>query len=175
MDGNTPHQLTKENNMKTKAEQLEELKATAVKLQQQIAELESSKCKRFEPEFGDSYGCVDDVGSTHCINYDDSKFDEGCYDNFNCYETQELATKASPMMRRNNAIIMACLMVDPDFVPDYKSGNQKHYAFEYANPSLGRDGEWVERVGYTVNKGPCVSTQEKWDEAAALLKEWGIE
>tara|TARA_R110000737_G_scaffold32889_1_gene51264 strand:+ start:241 stop:690 length:450 start_codon:yes stop_codon:yes gene_type:complete len=41
--GNTPHQLMKENNMKTKAEQLEELKATAVKLQQQIEALEKPK------------------------------------------------------------------------------------------------------------------------------------
>ena len=25
------------------------------------------------------------------------------------------------------------------------------------------------------NLGPCVSTEKKWEEAAALLKEWGIE
>ena len=161
--------------MKTKAEQLEELKATAVKLQQQIEDLESSKCKRFEPEFGDSYGCVDDVGSTHCINYDDSKFDEGCYDNFNCYETQELATKASPMMRRNNAIIMACLMVDPDFVPDYLSGNQEHHSFCYQALDMGVCAEWVRIMNYRYIYGPCVSTIEKWKEAAALLEEWGIE
>ena len=161
--------------MTTKAEQLEELKATAVKLQQQIEDLKSSKCKRFKPETEIKYHLVSGNGATSKTYNNDLRVDKDYYNNFNCYETKELATKASPMMKRSNAIIMACLMVDPDFVPDYKSGNQKHYAFEYANPSLGRDGEWVERVGYTVNKGPCVSTQEKWDEAAALLTEWGIE
>ena len=161
--------------MKTKAEQLEELKAAAVKLQQQIEDLESSKCKRFKPEFRDSYGWVDDRGSTYCMSYDNSKFDEGRYDNFNCYETKELATKASPMMRRNNAIIMACLIVDPDFVPDYLSGNQVHYYFEYKNSVIGCPAKWQWRASFIVDTGPCVSTEEKWEEAVALLKEWGIE
>ena len=161
--------------MKTKAEQIEELKATAVKLQQQIEDLESSKCKRFKPEIGDMYWYILGFGGAVKERPNFRSCDKSRYENFNCYETEDLATKADVMMKRNNAIIMACLMVDPDFVPDYKSGNQKHYAFEYANPCPAGDGEWVERVGYTVNKGPCVSTQEKWKEAAALLKEWGIE
>ena len=161
--------------MKTKEQQIEDLKTTAVKLQQQIEELESSKCKRFKPEFRDSYGWVDDRGSTYCMSYDNSKFDEGRYDNFNCYETKELATKASPMMRRNNAIIMACLIVDPDFVPDYLSGNQEHFTFYYQSAEMGMHPQWGIMRSYTCNYGPCVSTPEKLKEAAALLKEWGIE
>ena len=87
----------------------------------------------------------------------------------------ELASKAGVMMKRNNAIIMACLMVDPDFVPDYLSGNQEHFTFYYQSAEMGMPPRWVMMRSYTCNYGPCVSTPEKWKEAAALLKEWGIE
>ena len=161
--------------MKTKAEQLEELKATAVKLQQQIAELESSKCKRFKPEIGDMYWYILGFGGAVKERPNFRSCDKSRYENFNCYETEDLATKADVMMKRNNAIIMACLMVDPDFVPDYLSGNQVCYSFAYNSPELGGEGGWDWVKDYGINRGPSVSTPEKWKEAAALLKEWGIE
>ena len=161
--------------MKTKAEQLEELKATAVKLQQQIEDLESSKCKRFEPEIGGVYWVSAATGYIEGDTEDFTAYDTHLFENFNYYETQELATKASPMMKRNNAIIMACLMVDPDFVPDYLSGNQEHHSFCYQAVDMGIDPKWARVMNYRYNYGPCVSTIEKWKEAAALLTEWGIE
>ena len=161
--------------MTTKAEQLEELKATAVKLQQQIEDLKSSKCKRFKPETEIKYHLVSGNGATSKTYNNDLRVDKDYYNNFNCYETKELATKALPMMKRSNAIIMACLIVDPDFVPDYFSGNQIHYSFRSEPPHAGWKGGWFYERSYYVNEGPCVSTQEKWDEAAALLTEWGIE
>ena len=161
--------------MKTKAEQLEELKATAVKLQQQIEALESSKCKRFKPETEIKYHLVNGNGTTSKTYNNDLRVYKDYYNNFNCYETKELANKASPMMKRNNAIIMACLTVDPDFVPNYLSGNKEHFTFYYQSAEMGMPPRWVMMRSYTCNYGPCVSTQEKWKEAAALLKEWGIE
>ena len=168
--------------MKTKAEQLEELKTTAAihlkvadKLQQQIEALESSKCKRFKPDLDEEYYVVDGSGYAERVYSCNLIIDKECYDNFNCYETEALVTKASPMMRRNNAIIMACLIVDPDFVPDYLSGNQVHYYFEYKNSVIGCPAKWQWRASFIVDTGPCVSTEEKWEEAVALLKEWGIE
>tara|TARA_R110002124_G_scaffold274286_1_gene444077 strand:- start:21 stop:506 length:486 start_codon:yes stop_codon:yes gene_type:complete len=161
--------------MKTKAEQLEELKATAVELQQQIEDLESSKCKWFKPEIGDMYWYILGFGGTVKERPNFRSCDKSRYENFNCYETEDLATKADVMMKRNNAIIMACLTVDPDFVPDYLSGNQEHHSFWYEAGSIGHEGGWRLSKSYTLDVGPCVSTQEKWEEAAALLTEWGIE
>ena len=79
------------------------------------------------------------------------------------------------MMKRSNAIIMACLQVDPEFVPDYLSGNQVHYSFDYRNSEIGYPAKWRWRISFIVDNGPCVSTDVKWKEASALLTEWGIE
>jgi hypothetical protein len=160
--------------MKTKAEQLEELKATAVKLQQQIADLESSKCKRFEPEIGGFYWVCKATGYIEGNTEDFTAHDTHLFENFNYSETEELASKAGVMMKRNNAIIMACLMVDPDFLPNYLSGNKEHFTFYYQSAEMGMFPRWVMMRSYTCNYGPCVSTPEKWKEAAALLTEWGI-
>jgi hypothetical protein len=143
--------------------------------QAEIMELESQLSKRFKPEIGDFYWKVLSSGSKERTRYNDRSFDRDCYDNFNCYETKALANKASRMMKRNNAIIMACLQVDPDFVPDYLSGNQRHWYFYYSAPQMGFMGGWSPLSSIIHNHGPCVSTQEKWHEAAALLTEWGIE
>ena len=151
------------------------LKRTIKQAQAKITEIESQQDNRFKPERGEHYWSVDEIGLSIAENWGDTMRDNECYENFNCFETEELATKASVMMTRNNAIIMACSIVDPDFVPDYLSGNQEHYSFYYLNPSLGHDGSWCKSVAYQGNRGPCVSTQEKWEEAAALLKEWGVE
>jgi hypothetical protein len=133
------------------------------------------KGKRFKPELGQEYWFVKDNGQVDCNPWDNDIFDLDLWDIFNCYETEALATKAAVMMKRNNAIIMACLQVDPDFVPDYLSGNQEHYSFGYDAPEFGVGAVWVDVTSYDVNYGPCVSTQEKWEEAATLLKEWRIE
>ena len=133
------------------------------------------KGKRFKPEIGQGYWFVEDSGQVDFNPWDKGIYDLELWNRFNCYETEALATKASVIMRRNNAIINACLMVDPDFVPDYLSNNQEHYSFYYLNPELGTNGVWCMSVTYQANRGPCVSTLEKWEEAAALLKEWEIE
>jgi hypothetical protein len=140
-----------------------------------IKELESQQGKRWKPELEKTYWLINSLGEVVDRIWNNFQLDSENFNNFNCYETEELAAKASPMMHRNNAIIMACLMVDPDFVPDYLSGNQRHYSFEYKNSEMGCEERWNFFQSFIVNSGPCVSTQEKWEEAAALLKEWGIE
>ena len=143
--------------------------------QAEIKELKSQKGRRFRPKFGQEYwsGYGSDDGD--CTTWTGDINDERCYENFNCYQTEALATKASPMMKRNNAIIMACVTVDPDFVPDYLSGNQGHFTFYYQSAEMGMSPRWVMMRSLTCNCGPCVSTAAKWREAAALLTEWGIE
>ena len=145
--------------------------------QAEIKELKSQKVKRFKPDIGDVYWAVDvDFdGGAACHIWDGDIVDLEIWKHFNCYETEALATKASPMMKRNNAIIMACLTVDPDFVPDYLSGDQEHFAFHYQSGEMGMFPRWVMMRDHTCSSGPCVSTGAKWKEAAALLTEWGIE
>ena len=140
--------------------------------QYEIKELESQQGKRFKPDMNGRYYVVDLSGEVSQSVWNNDRLDSGPWDFFNCYETEELATKASVMMKRNNAIIMACLMVDPDFVPDWKRvANQEHYSFFYHNGEFNYPARWNRILTY----GPCVSTKEKWEEAAALLTEWGIE
>jgi hypothetical protein len=155
-----------------KVAELQRIISTA---QDDLAKLMKQKSKRFKPEFDEEYWYVDEIGVAIDTGWRDSPFDRLCFNNFNCYETKELANKASPMMKRSNAIITACLQVDPDFVPNYLSGNQAHFSFCYQAEDTGVDAEWVTIIGVIHNYGPCVSTQKKWHEAAALLKEWGIE
>jgi hypothetical protein len=155
-----------------KVTELQRIISTA---QDDLAKLMKQKGKRFKPGIDEEYWYVDEIGVAIDTGWRDSPFDRLCFNNFNCYETKELANKASPMMKRSNAIITACLQVDPDFVPDYLSSNQEHYYFWYEAGSIGHEGGWRLSKSYTLDVGPCVSTQEKWHEAAALLKEWGIE
>jgi hypothetical protein len=158
-------------NNQNKAEELKRIIAIA---QDDLALL-MKKSKRFEPEIGQEYCFVKDNGQVDRNPWDNDIFDLGLWDIFNCYETEDLASKAAVMMKRNNAIINACLMVDPNFVPDYLSGNKVHYSLGYQNGEVSVHPKWFMTRAYTCNYGPCVSTQEKWEEAAALLKEWEVE
>ena len=160
--------------MMNKKDAIAEQEIIIANAQSYIKELESQQSKRFKPNMNGRYYVVDLSGEVSQSVWNNDRLDSGPWDFFNCYETEELATKASVMMKRNNAIIMACLMVDPDFVPDYLSGNQEQWHFYYLNPKLGTDGTWCASSAYQVNRGPCVSTIEKWEEAAALLEEWGV-
>ena len=158
-------------NSQDKVAELQRIISTA---QDDLAVL-MKKSKRFKPELDEECYVVDGSGDAEKLYNCNLTVDKECYDNFNCYETKELATKAAVMIKRNNAIIMACLQVDPDFVPDYLSGNQEHHSFCYQAEEMGIDPEWIRIMNYSYIYGPCVSTQEKWEEAAALLKEWEIE
>jgi hypothetical protein len=142
--------------------------------QAEIEGLKSQKSERFKPEYGGGYFIVDNDGEISTCRNHSPKADTPSFINFNCFETEELATKAAAMMKRSNAIIMACLMADPDFVPDYLSGNQAHYSFGYTPGDIGYISGWGNGMSYTHNCGPCVSTLDKWEEAAALLTEWEI-
>ena len=143
--------------------------------QAEIKELKSQKVKRFKPDIGGVYWLCKATGHINNNIEDFTAYDTHVFENFNYYETEALATKASVMMKRNNAIIMACLTVDPNFVPDYLSGNQGHFTFYYQSAEMGISPRWVMMRSHACNYGPCVSTRAKWKEAAALLTEWEIE
>ena len=96
--------------------------------QAEIKKLMKKKGKRFVPEIGQEFWHVEEGCLSYCPKWSGHGGDQNLWDNFNCYETEELANKAAVMMKRSNAIIMACLTVDPDFVPDYSVSNKKAVA-----------------------------------------------
>ena len=88
------------------------------------------------------------------------------WDFFNCYPSRVVAAKAAARMRRANAIISACLAVDPDFRPeDHPPGRPKW--------RVGRDqgtGKWRASSHYGTPHGiDVLSSGEKAQQAADIL------
>lgn len=142
-------------------------------------ELEDKKAKkklRHKPIL--KFWVVEGDGRVKEVHHDGESstlFDHDAYQYFNCYKTEELAEKAAVMMKRSNAIIMACLLVDPDFMPDYKTIG-KHYSFVHSVGHFGNNPRWYYHIDDNQkNYGPSVSSLKKFNEASALLSEWGVE
>ena len=108
--------------MKTKAEQIEELKATAVKLQQQIEALE--KPKQWEPRGGHYWVCGwGDV--FHCApTRRTSKFGVE-------RQTAEAAEKASAAMRTHNRLLAYVDEFGGDWEADWGNSEQLKYSVMY--------------------------------------------
>jgi hypothetical protein len=86
------------------------------------------------------------------------------------YPTRDMAGKAAVQLRREEELIRACLLVDPDFEPNWGSYSQKF--FPYYNHA---DGQWdVSSRTRTNVSGGYVSGSYKCQEAIAILNERGI-
>jgi hypothetical protein len=153
---------------------ISKLESLVEKTLKELKELKDLIPVRFEPESNEKFWFVDADGKQVRRPWVKLNNDIGLFINYNMFKNQIVASIASKMMTRNNAIIMACLLVDPTFVPNYTSGNQKHYSFEYFHPQMGHNGEWIFQMSFSNDKGPCVSTEEKWEEAVEFLNEWKI-
>ncbi len=85
------------------------------------------------------------------------------------YRTVAEAEKASTLMRRSNAIIRACMLVDAD-AGVYQPSLRRYF------PSLEKEiwtyNGWDSNSMYSVPC--CVSSNEKAKLAAALLNKWGV-
>ena len=110
--------------MQTKAEQLEELKATAVKLQQQIEALE--KPKQWEPRGG--YHAVLSSGFNiplAVITAEQRKFGV-------VRQTAKAAEKASAAMRTHNRLLAYVDEFGGDWEVDWRENEQYNYCVYYA-------------------------------------------
>ena len=89
----------------------------------------------------------------------------------NVFKTHEQAQKASKLMRRSNAIIRACLLVDPYFEPNWEDRHQEKWSVGYDN----RFGKWWKFL-FTFMDARCayVSTEEKAQQVCSLLTKWGV-
>ena len=129
--------------MQTKTEQIEELKATAVKLQQQIEELE--KPKQWEPRGGGYWVCAwgdvfgDPIART-------SKFGAE-------RQTAKAAEKASAAMRTHNRLLAYVDEFGGDWEADWGDhGQPKYYVYYCYYHTLG----WCMHQAYSTNIGGTV-------------------
>ena len=129
--------------MKTKAEQLEELKATAVKLQQQIEALE--KPKQWEPRGGDYWVCAwgDVFGDPIALT---SKFGAE-------RQTAKAAEKASAAMRTHNRLLAYVDEFGGDWEVDWENMHQEKCYVYYGHNTSNRwnySNPLKTRIGGTV-------------------------
>jgi hypothetical protein len=122
-------------------------------------------------EEGSTYFIVDTDGAPYGSTWDEDPLDDGREGFHNVFKTHQQAEKASALMRRSNAIIRACLLVDPEFVPDRGDGNQRKYSI-YAD---GNGSIWVNEYTDNCYSSPAyVSTAEKALQVCQLLTKWGV-
>jgi len=122
------------------------------------------------PKEGDKYWFVDSMGSVIGHIWDPYLKIHSKQTAFhNVYRTREQAMKAAKMMRRANAIIRACLEVDPDYEPDWASVDAK-----YTVRFMHHAGIWEIAYEYTDFAPAYVSSADKAVKVCELLTEWGI-
>ena len=133
--------------MKTKAEQLEELKATAVKLQQQIEALE--KPKKWEPRGGDWWVAVS--GNIFSGGTSPVEINNGAV-----RRTIEAAEKASSAMRTHNRLLAYVDEFGGDWEADW-SDDHKNYYVCYAHLRMA----WSATMSSTTCTGGTVYMSEE--------------
>lgn len=125
----------------------------------------------WKPDVGSRYFIVGVDGDVEPCVWDDDNIDNERLKHGNVFPTREMAEKAARLQAVSNNIIMACLMVDPDFEPDWNDGGQRKYPPYYSTEGQ----EW--RVGetrVTASKPAYVSTKEKAEQVCKRLTERGI-
>ena len=120
---------------------------------------------------GEEYHCVWSTGEITQNEFENDPTDKGCIQFYNTYPTEALVEKASKLMRRSNAIIKACLLVDPEFTPDWEKFYAKRVRVDYNHYTA----EWEYTFdGYPQTSVAYVSSEEKAKEVCALLTKWGV-
>ena len=134
----------------------------------------------FVPGICEQFCSVDPTGKTSFFKRSDNVSIEKSTSNylslrrfFNVFPSSDSARKASKLMRRSNAIIRACLLVDPDFEPDWTNSGQEKWGIIYVH-SNAMPG-WAPFNVYVHQGCPAyVSSKEKAGEAVKLLRKWGV-
>lgn len=126
------------------------------------------------PEIGDKLFYVDCDGAIEYEDYTASITEDLIFD-FNVgYASEDQAEKAAELMRRSNAYIRACLLVDPDFVPNFETDWGVESAF-YSIHYRYKDSKHCICPRSLLNDcSAYVSTREKAEEVIKLLVKWGV-
>jgi hypothetical protein len=122
------------------------------------------------PVDGNAYFKVNDDGFTSELDCDDDNIDHDYIKFHNMFQTKQQSQKASALMRRSNAIIRACLLVDPDFDLDFPDDSSRWTVQYDTNAS-----KWLVVQWNFINPGAgSVSTLVKAKQVRALLTKWGV-
>ena len=119
----------------------------------------------WKPKGGERYYYVGASGKANGYKYCHDDIDQGTVNSHNVFKTEAQAEKASKLQRVSNAIIRACLLVDPEYDQGWNKDNYCPGFFDGWGST-----EW------TVYKlSPAyVSTKEKAEQVCILLTAWGI-
>ena len=122
------------------------------------------------PKEDETFWFVSGGGNIGRTNFVDG-IDDGYIPNHNVFRTEAIAKKASALMRRRNAIIRACLEVDPEFEPDWSDGGKNKWSPSYDH----NKGKWIGSSAFRFSGTSAhTSTPEKCIQACALLTAWGV-
>ena len=118
---------------------------------------------------GDKYYGINGEGESFPTTWVCDQGDRSSLAFHNIFPTAAQADKAAEYMRFSNAIIRACLLEDPDFVPDWSDEDQPKYYFY-----LSSEG-WGICCAYEFNTGcAVVSSEEKAKAVIKRLEKWGV-
>jgi hypothetical protein len=152
----------------TKLERLQEIERQAEELRKEI-ELESGI--DWMPKVGEGYWFINDYEHVDCERNDGHYADTARFRAFNYFQTREQAEKASKLRIRSNAIIRACILIDPDYEPDWSDKEARKFTVYYCNFQT----KWRVTDSRTANIFVAyVSTYEKAQQVCELLTKWGV-
>ena len=126
---------------------------------------------RFEPDIPEQYYTIDSKSRTIFSGWDCDATDVRRFKLFNVFETRTQAEKASDLLRVPRAVAMACVLVDPDYKPDWGDTTAQKFRVFY---TYGTE-RWTISVSCNyIQPHPYVSTREKAEQVCALLTKWGV-
>lgn len=132
--------------------------------------------KNSSPKIGEAYWFVASCGAVKADKNMQLAIDEERFNFNNVFKSQAQAEKAAELQRRSNAIIRACLLVDPDYELDWCANSPKWAVYFNAKSDFNTKFEgWLAKGWNTEEHAPAyVSTKEKALEVCELLTKWGI-
>jgi hypothetical protein len=102
--------------------------------------------------------------------WNNASVDEKILNNHNAFPSEETGKRAAELQRVSNAIIRACVLVDPDFKPDWGDTDAIKFC-----PDWSEEEGWGYDMCWEFNRSPAhVSTREKAKEVIELLTKWGV-
>ena len=113
------------------------------------------------------YFSVKARGTVARYTWMDDLFDKETHANHNVFPSRAVAEKAAECMRLSNLVISACLQVEPDFKPDWKSLDQTKWFPRYDHGIQ----KWKSDYAYShQNAVACVSSKEALQKVLKILE-----
>jgi hypothetical protein len=142
-------------------EKLTKLESEAAELRKIIEQPEEAGL--WEPEWGGKYYLLDAYGCSAFSLYNNRGVDGERFDYGNCFQSEDIARKASQLQRVHNHVMRAAFQADPD-AGEYTKGRQHAI---YLSGKV-----WVSELYHYRTDKVCVNTYSQATEACRLLNAW---